>query len=233
MGYLDAGGLSYLWGKVIGALGGKQDALTPDESIAMEGGGISVTTPVRGVMTQEEFDALPEERRNRGLYIVLDRPLPEAYEWWSPHMESNALPAPYVAAASSIYYAASDAYHAFDGNTGTWWHESGSNTSSAQWISFDFGRETYVGGIRLYRRPTAHALKDLPYSFKIQGKNGSEDWVTILDVEDAPDVTDASIPREHMFADPVCFRIYRLFDLKGSQGYRSIAELEFYKEVRL
>lgn len=33
---------------------------------------ISVTTPVRGIFTQEEFDALPEEQRNRGLSVILD-----------------------------------------------------------------------------------------------------------------------------------------------------------------
>lgn len=35
-------------------------------------GDISVTTPVRGVFTQEAFDALPEEEQNKGFYIVND-----------------------------------------------------------------------------------------------------------------------------------------------------------------
>lgn len=35
-------------------------------------GDISVTTPVRGIFTQEEFNALPEEEQNRGFYIIYD-----------------------------------------------------------------------------------------------------------------------------------------------------------------
>jgi hypothetical protein len=33
---------------------------------------ISVATPVRAIVTQAEFDALPEERRNSGLYVISD-----------------------------------------------------------------------------------------------------------------------------------------------------------------
>lgn len=42
------------------------DGLTDTE------GDISVTTPVRGVFTQEAFDALPEEEQNKGFYIIND-----------------------------------------------------------------------------------------------------------------------------------------------------------------
>ena len=33
---------------------------------------IGLTTPTRGIVTQEEFDALPEAERNKGLYVISD-----------------------------------------------------------------------------------------------------------------------------------------------------------------
>ena len=42
MGYLDKEGLSYFWRKVRTALSGKQEQLTPDESLVLDGGNISL-----------------------------------------------------------------------------------------------------------------------------------------------------------------------------------------------
>lgn len=70
MGYLDAGGLSHFWEIIRTALLGKQDKLTPDESITLTDGSIGVKTPVNGVLTQEEYDALPEAQKAKGVYIV-------------------------------------------------------------------------------------------------------------------------------------------------------------------
>lgn len=36
------------------------------------GASIGVTTPVRNVLTQAEYDALPEAERNKGLYVISD-----------------------------------------------------------------------------------------------------------------------------------------------------------------
>lgn len=33
---------------------------------------VDIITPVRGIFSQEEFDALPEEQRNKGLYFITD-----------------------------------------------------------------------------------------------------------------------------------------------------------------
>ena len=51
-------------------LSGKQDVITPGDGLEKEGSTLSVSSPVQGVISQEEYDALPEERRNKGLYIV-------------------------------------------------------------------------------------------------------------------------------------------------------------------
>lgn len=70
MGVLDNEGLAHFWGKVRAALAGKQDTITAGDGVSQVGSTISVTTPVRGIVTQAEFDALPEERRNKGLYVI-------------------------------------------------------------------------------------------------------------------------------------------------------------------
>ena len=72
MGLLDNEGLAHFWGKVRAALAGKQDTITAGDGLSKEGDILSVTTPVRGVVTQAEFDALPEEQRNKGLYVIPD-----------------------------------------------------------------------------------------------------------------------------------------------------------------
>lgn len=51
-------------------LSGKQDVITPGDGLEKEGSTLSVSSPVQGVISQEEYDALPEEKRNKGLYIV-------------------------------------------------------------------------------------------------------------------------------------------------------------------
>lgn len=49
---------------------------TPGDGIEItetaEGPKIGVTTPVRGIVTQAEFDALPEAEQNKGLYVISD-----------------------------------------------------------------------------------------------------------------------------------------------------------------
>lgn len=58
--------------KIEDALLEKQDKLTTGDGMSIQDGTISVATPVKGVFSQEEFDALPEEQRNRGMYIIPD-----------------------------------------------------------------------------------------------------------------------------------------------------------------
>lgn len=70
MGYLDNAGLAYFWGKVKTALAGKQNAIAAGDGLTKEGDTLSVATPVRGIVTQAEFDALTEEQRSKGLYVI-------------------------------------------------------------------------------------------------------------------------------------------------------------------
>lgn len=72
MGYLDSAGLSHFWGKVQAALAGKQNAITAGDGLSKEGDTLSVTTPVRGIVTQAEFEALPEAQKSKGLYLIED-----------------------------------------------------------------------------------------------------------------------------------------------------------------
>lgn len=72
MGYLDSAGLSHFTSWVRSRLSGKQDKLTPDASVKLQGGDIGVASPVRGVVAQAEFDALPEAERNKGFYMISD-----------------------------------------------------------------------------------------------------------------------------------------------------------------
>lgn len=42
------------------------------DGLSKEGDTLSVTTPVRGIITQAEFDALTEAQKNSGLYVISD-----------------------------------------------------------------------------------------------------------------------------------------------------------------
>ena len=51
--------------------GGGTD-ITPGDGLSGEGGTLNVDNPVRGIMTQAEFNALTEEQKSRGTYFVDD-----------------------------------------------------------------------------------------------------------------------------------------------------------------
>lgn len=42
------------------------------DGLSKEGDTLSVTTPVQGIVTQAEFDALPEAQQSKGLYVISD-----------------------------------------------------------------------------------------------------------------------------------------------------------------
>lgn len=72
MGYLDNAGLSRFTAWVRSRLSGKQDALTPDGSITLQGGNIGVALPTKTV-TKAEYDALTEaEKQAEVIYAVTD-----------------------------------------------------------------------------------------------------------------------------------------------------------------
>lgn len=53
---------------------GEGPAYSPGDGIEItkteDGRSIGVATPVRGILTQEEFDALPEGQKNKGMYVI-------------------------------------------------------------------------------------------------------------------------------------------------------------------
>lgn len=72
MGYLDNAGLAHFTAWVKSRLLGKQDALTPDETVIMRDGGIGVALPTKTV-TQAEYDALTDaQKQAEVLYAVTD-----------------------------------------------------------------------------------------------------------------------------------------------------------------
>lgn len=57
---------------IIGGAGGSvENDFTTDDTLIMDDSRVlGVAVPVNGVMSQEEFDAIPSEKQNHGLYIV-------------------------------------------------------------------------------------------------------------------------------------------------------------------
>lgn len=68
--FLNSDRISELWSAVKSALSGKQNTLTDGTGTTIQGSAVNVTTPVNGIVTQAEFDALPEVQKNTGMYVV-------------------------------------------------------------------------------------------------------------------------------------------------------------------
>ena len=72
MGYLDSAGLRHFTAWVKSGLAEKQNTIAAGDGLSKTGDTLGVTTPVRSVVTQAEFNALPEAQRNKGLYVISD-----------------------------------------------------------------------------------------------------------------------------------------------------------------
>lgn len=119
------------------ALAGKQDTITLGDGMSNDGDTLNVDNPVRGIMTQEEFDALDSDVKDKGTYFIHG----ESGGWVSPKMTANNLPVPYVATASSNMplYGSSGAFAVFDDNPNTFWANSPDDSNI--WIALDFGEQ--------------------------------------------------------------------------------------------
>ena len=73
MGYLDSTGLGHFTAWVKARLSGKQDALTPDGSVRLQGGNIGVALPTKAV-TKAEYDALTEAEKQAETVYLVDEP---------------------------------------------------------------------------------------------------------------------------------------------------------------
>lgn len=58
--------------KIDAALAGKQNALADGDGTTVKGNAVNVDTPTRGIFSQDEFNALPADRKSKGLYVIDD-----------------------------------------------------------------------------------------------------------------------------------------------------------------
>lgn len=224
MGYLDQDGLTYLWQKIKTALAGKQDAITPGDGLSENGDTLSVSIPVRGIVSGPEWDALSEDEQSKGFWIVkagLNGAL------FSPKLTADNAPAPYAATASSseVSFGSSGAFAAFDDNASTFW--ANSNGDSNIWIAFDFGSKTKVFGLQMQGR---QGVNQLPYTFVVQGSNDGTEWEGILSISDLPVDVPEEI-RNFDFPEPVSYRHYRISNMlshwQDGPKYIGIADVRF------
>lgn len=54
------------------ALADKQDTLVNGTGTTVLNNGVNINTPVQQIVTQAEFDALPEDDQNKGLWVISD-----------------------------------------------------------------------------------------------------------------------------------------------------------------
>lgn len=120
---------------------------------------LSVTTPVKTFVTQDEYDALSEEEKSKGLYVVVT-PEATSMEWFSPKMTDASSPVPYVATASSELIPAWKAFDDDETTASDMWHSSDTVNS---WILFDFGIKTNIRGIEAL--PSVSNASSYPNAF--------------------------------------------------------------------
>lgn len=193
---------------------------------------LGVTSPVQGVYTSAEYDALSEQQKNKGLYFINE--VINTGEWWSPHLTSNNTPTPYVASASSELSASMAAWYAFDGlpatdehGTGGIWHSV--NDDNTQWIQFDFGSKSSVGGLRIN---PAKATWGWPYpnTFAVLGGYDEDNFVTIMDVTNTQSLVIGSY-LTYMFPNAVDYRFYRIVCGENSTSFShtsSFGDIQFF-----
>lgn len=195
---------------------------------------LSVTTPVRTILTQAEYDALPEAQRNKGMYVILeegDIGSDVGYEWWSPHMVSNNSPQPYVVSGSAVI-SGNDFFRCFDDNKNTFWH---SSDQSGSWIAIDFGTKTSVHGVQItpYVLSTNETYtKAIPKLFSVYGSDDGSEWVKVFTNNPSNEVmpTDGT-PREYTFTS-IRFRHYKIQAESLNwlnNNFFTPAEIKFYR----
>lgn len=200
------------------------------DGLSKEGDTLSVITPTRGSLTQEEFYALPEAEQNNGLYFIRNEDdIAVRFAEWSPQMTANNAPAPFACSASSTLDQpnSSGVFSAFDGDRDTFWHSKQETTGS--WIKFDFGAPTEIGGIVLYSR-SGFPLQ-LPKTGTVQGSNDGAIYIDIFSIQDGTE--DRKLCE---FSETVSYRFYRIYGMlsnysPGGGGYTSIGEICFLRPV--
>ena len=155
--------------------------------------------------------------------------------WWTPGLVNGVVPSPYAVYVSSAFNTTQYQKELlFDGiiSTNSCWHSKADGSDTDIWVKFDFGKNTYIQGLRMAARSIDY-LNQLPSTFTIEGSYDDVTYTVIKSYSRLPSPTSTNF-REHLFDKPVNYRYYKLNHMtsntkNNSYDYCSIAELEFSK----
>ena len=155
--------------------------------------------------------------------------------WWAPGLVNGVVPSPYAVYVSSVFNTTQHQKELlFDGiiSADSCWHSKADGSDTDIWVKFDFGKNTYIQGLRMAARSIDY-LNQLPSTFTIEGSYDDVTYTVIKSYSKLPSPTSTNF-REHLFDKPVNYRYYKLNHMtsnakNNSYDYCSIAELEFSK----
>lgn len=175
---------------------------------------------------------IPEEDVVVDVYILgaaeIKEEITGEFEWWSPKMDSDNTPEPYIASASD-YYGTYRPYRAFDGYDSTYYN----NSSNLEvYLQFDFGKKTQIRGIRIL--PHRTYLTEFPKEFIFEGSNDGNKWLTIYEEDGTTYPNTPTAGSWQTYNLPLSnYRKYKLTvigNYKTQQNKTTyITEMEFYK----
>ena len=157
---LDGNGLKHVWGKVKGLFG---------TTFVEKDGAVEVATPVNGVLTQNAFDALPDEEKKRGLFIIRDGEEPGS-SGSVGLTKSDAVPIGTIISFMGLN--APKDYLICDGSI----YKISDYPNLARFFKEQFGSETYFGG-----SDVMFAMPDMRNLF-LRGYHGEADETLSGDV---------------------------------------------------
>lgn len=155
--------------------------------------------------------------------------------WWTPGLVNGVVPSPYAVYVSSVFNTTQHQKELlFDGiiSADSCWHSKADGSDTDIWVKFDFGKNTYIQGLRMAARSIDY-LNQLPSTFTIEGSYDDVTYTVIKSYSRLPSPTSTNF-REHLFDKPVNYRYYKLNHMTSNtknngHDYCSIAELEFAK----
>lgn len=150
------------------------------------------------------------------------------YEWFSPEMTGSNTPKPYAATASSERNFLYAAYLALNGTNVNYWI---SLSINQEWIQFDFGAKTGVGGLRLQSTNSVEK-RAFPKKLMVYGSDDNVKFQPIAEWSLPVASPEDGVYYEVLFDKRVDYRYYRLSDfetINNEIGYVQIASIEFFK----
>lgn len=142
-----------------------------------------------------------------------------------PTMTSNTAPSGECIANSSR--SQNQPYSCFDSSSSTYWLSSENNTTTDDWLGYDFGKSVKVHYVDLYGHgmTIASSSSSVSCSIKMQAYNGS-DWVDITEgttITSPNGSTQATVPYSstHLITGNNSYNKYRLLYSSKTTGCRS------------